>query len=367
MQIRNEFLERCLIFLAVFIGLALITSPALAQETVDVGVTQAMEEVINAITPVGETLPLNMGEMSARFENVSADVNYSFPDAQVDETVDTGWDMSDITDTTSATVGPEEFFDDTATISAGDSVVRAVEIANLSNNYVDIDYDAIHEFAEASDSFTLELWYEDGSHTAGEFDAGTATEVDGGAGAVPGWTMGEVKTLFLVVEAESFAGEGDEVKSDFLVTNNAPPETETGDGWERGEPVAEDTYDTQTGVFWTEVAGPVITLSKSQTVNDARPGGTIDYTITVENTGSDTAYELEVVDAIPEFATFEGSYSSGMADSVEAVTELGDEDWADIETVTDEEIAKIRWYYEEFSSEEDGDHIDTVDFTIVID
>lgn len=377
MQLPDKFLERCLTFLVIFSALVLISSPALAQDTVEVGVTRAMEQVINAIDPTGGTLPLNAGELSVRFENVSNDTRYSFA-AQKSTTVDTGWDMSNTTDTTTLEgSGNVAVFGETTTISAGDSIVRALQVVNLGNNYVNIDFSAIHQLLVGSDTFNVELSYADGQYTASDFGgAADTTLVASGNqtadGDIVGWTMGERKTIFLVVEADSIATEGDLSKSEFEITNNAPvtsPST-TGDAWERGVPIdVDDTYDTQTGVFWTEVAGPVISLTKTQTVGDARPGDTIVYDINVSNDGSDTAYNVDIVDAVPQFASYQGTYDPGVSDTVYVETTLSGESWTEISNYTgnDTDVAKLRWHYEELSYPTSGNNSDTVGFTVTID
>ncbi len=358
-------------------GAFLLVVPAYGQVTVDVGVTPAMQEIINALDP-GETLPSEPGQLVGRFKNISDAVDYVAA-PQLILTVDTGWDMTDITDSTTITGESDPSAvtvfgaGETVTLQAGDSIVRAVEVANLGNNYVEIDFSAVHQALQGGDSFSLALYYADGSHVADDFDDldPAPGEVTGAAGDIPGWTMGEVKTLFLVVEAESFATNQDAVLSRFSITNNAPLKTETGDGWERGIPLAEgvdDSYDTQSGIFWTKVSGPEIQLTKTQTAPDRRPGGVISYSITVVNAGNDTAYELQVVDAIPASTGFNGEYTAGQA-AVYYETDLAGNNWTPIaELPVGEEttVEKLRWYYEEFPYETSGNHQDTIGFEVVI-
>ncbi len=55
------------------------------------------------------------------------------------------------------------------------------------------------------------------------------------------------------------------------------------------------------------VEGPVMVLTKEADRETADPGDVIEYTLTYENIGSGGAYNVEIVDTIPEHATFEYS------------------------------------------------------------
>ena len=388
MKIRN-LLALVLAVAIAAAGLAWSPSPAQAEDTVDVGVTRAMEEIINAFdTAALETrLPNARGEVVSRWTNLAGgDTGYSAPETLVDDTVDTGWDMTDIHDTTyfeGLTV--VDVFGETESIAASDTRVRAVEIANLGNNYVDIDFTANHligegyqgESSDGNDTFTLDLYFADGSHTAEDFytlEDADLNNVGGSDGDVPGWTMGEVKTLFLVVRTEADASDGDEVKSDFWVTNNAPVRdpSGTGDAWERGEPTDEDNYDTQTGVFWTVVEGPAIEIDKSSDFYRTRPGDTIAYTLTVKNTGSDTASSVTIVDAIPEFTTYDPGTAVGDATEYGVTPEIdfSDDLSADeFDDGDDDATQMIRWEYSTIPADQyDGSYGELeLNFQVIID
>ena len=385
MKIRSFLALVLAVAIAAAVGLAWSPSPAQAEDTVDVGVTQAMEEIINAYDTAADErrLPENHGEVVSRWTNlVDEDTGYSAPSELVTNTVDTGWDMSDITAADSQFVDSvsDTFLGDTEIITAGDSVVRAVRVANMGNNYAAIDFSALHEPLTDNDTFNLSLYYEDGFLTAEEFDPTFAEVGTGGTGGVSGdivgWTMGQVRTIFLVVESHADAADGDEVKSDFLITNNAPVFGEnlstSGDGWERGTPTDEDQYDTQTGVFWTQLAGPVIEIDKDQEIpsGQTRPGDTINYTLTLDNTGGDTASDVVIVDAIPQFTSYVvGSASGdpteyGVGPTIEYSDDL--ETW---DTTQTGEEDGIRWTYETIpAGQEEGDYGSLeLDFSVTID
>ncbi|GEM_PF-2236992 len=390
-------------FVAAF-GLAVSPSPSQAVESdtdkismesaVDDGdtITKAMEEIINAIDPGPQELPGDPGELALRWRNLQgADTSYAIAD-QIEDNVDTGWDMSYIARPDSSTVEGQDFeqifrevemsdgsdledYDpaDTVSITASDSVVRAVQVMNMSNNYVNIDYDALHEnYVEELDpdeeegEFTVELYYEDGANTAADFD-GSQDAVGAGQdgnlvdGEISGWSYGEVKTIYLVVTSDGNVSDQDWIKSRFQVTNNAPThegEYPYGDGWERGMPVEEDRFDTQTGWFVTQVLGPDMAIDKQALdVEDwrRRPGDTISYEIAVSNHGGDTATDIEIIDAIPEHTTYY-SGEQGEADEFEYADGYDYDDFTGEEpTDGDTDVEMLRWHFHEIGPYGDED------------
>ncbi len=391
---RNQWLVSVLVGLSLAaVGIALPAGQAVAEETtVDVGVTRALTEIVNAFDTAAtqQRYPDTHGELVVNWTNLAGgDTGWKAPEQTVTDSVDTGWDMSDIAAADSSTIdvdgadepvfsrarfGTEEERNigaDTVSMSAGDSVVRAVQVANLSNNYVDIDFSGYHDtIAEEIDqieegSFSLELFYEDGFREATDFDSGDVgggiTRVDGADGDIDGWTMGEVKTIYLVISADDQVSDGDYVESEFFITNNAPVHDDdastSGDSWERGLPTAEDRFDTQWGYFVTEITGPRMMIDKRARDTGAwrmRPGDTVGYEIAIVNYGSDKATEIEVVDAIPEHTTYVPESAEGdtiLQDNltVEFESEYDGEDW-DVDEP--ENVKKIRWTYDEIEYNE---------------
>ena len=373
-------ITKSLVFLGVLVvltvfGMSLIPSTAQAGDTVDVGVTRAMEAIINAFdtAAVENRLPEAHGEIALRWTNlVGADTTYRAPAAFISDTVDTGWDMSDILapDKQSVSSGSASFFGETETVVAGDSVIRALQVENLGNNYVEIDFTAAYnEISAIGGPFSASLYYADGRHTEADFDSVTMAEVAGADGDVEGWTMGEVKTLFIVVEFDPESSDGDQLESGFTITNNAPivAPSATGDAWQRGVPVAEDDYDNQTGVFWTAVEGPDLVIDKTHvasTLDQTRPGDTIGYQIVIENEGSGAAENVIVIDAIPQFTTFLPGSATGddpQTDlTIDYENSLLGEDFTDLD---DDETVKIRWTYGELP----GGESRTLNFAVTID
>lgn len=353
--------SRSLILIATMAVVMVLLAPqANAQYVHDENITQALEEIVNAIDP-GDAMPDTQGQLVVRWTNpAGGDTTYAGTTA-ISTSVDTGYDINDI--------AGENLDTGTATIGAGDSRVIAIGVENYGNNATAIDFDAYHliEGSDISnDTFTMSLYWEDGFSGPGDFDEGTATEIGPDRSSVP-FEYADQKTFFAVITAEPDASDGDEVNSEYFVTNNAPKITASGDGWERGEPIGEDdTYDTQYLTFTTTVAGPVLSITKSQDVveDDARPGGQIDYTLEITNTGSDTATDVTVVDAVPQFATYVGGSAGGDGDpTIEHEDTYDGEDWT---AGDDENAVKIRWTYDEVGYEA-GINSRELNFSVTID
>lgn len=394
---RNQWLISVLVGLFLVVaGIALPVGQAGAEETtVEVGVTQAMTEIVNAYdsAAVARRMPDTHGEIVVSWTNLAGgDTGWEAPHELVTDSVDTGWDVSDIAGEDSSTIDVEEADEpvfsrarfgtkeerdlgelsaDTVNIRSGDSVVRAVQVVNRSNNYVDIDFSAYHDtIAQQIDpteegSFSLELFHENGFRGATDFDTTAIgdgiTRVGGANGDISGWTMGEVKTIYLVVSVDDQVSDGDYVESEFFITNNAPVHDDeastSGDSWERGYPVAEDLYDTQWGYFITRISGPRMMVDKrARDTGDwrMRPGDTVAYEVAIANYGSDTATGVEIVDAIPEHSSYVPGSVSGdtsLADNltIEFEDEYDGEEW---DAEDDTGVKKIRWTYDEIEYNE---------------
>jgi uncharacterized repeat protein (TIGR01451 family) len=90
------------------------------------------------------------------------------------------------------------------------------------------------------------------------------------------------------------------------------------------------------GVQTVTVTKATLNISKSANPISAQPGGTVTFTITVENTGAAAASSIEITDSIPAFTTFAGNVSTTPAGVVEYSDDDGDT-WSDSRpaTVTD--------------------------------
>lgn len=275
--------------------------------------TTSLQDVINAKSVSGGTIAANSGEVSVQWTNTTgSDTTYTDTNTTVATTVDTGFDMIPGMNSNYPTEGNQ-------TVTPGDSVVYTIQVKNEGNNAKAVPFTLNLKTDSGVDGeFTQEL-YQD-SNDNNTFDTGTDAEVTSSAVGSDSdilFMEDSAETFFAVVTAKNSASNGDTLGNDFFVTDNAPIGNGTGgtagDQWEDtdaiggGVPITgEDANDTQDVFFRTEVQGPVLSVSKSFSLvsGSARPGDTVEYSITVENTGADTASNEAVVDAMPDSTTF---------------------------------------------------------------
>lgn len=278
--------------------LVVLTVPAQVQASV-YGTT-SNQSIENAKQPTGGTLPLSAGELSIAFQNESgSDTQYADTTSVVSTTVDTGFDISSVS------------FPTDGNVNAGDSRVAKYIVANRGNNSNPIPFKLRHlDFSDSDNenpSFTLELFHRDGDVS---FDTNSATKVTGSSGTV-NFAEGDTKSVFAVISPKDSSSPGDTIRSASFVTDQAPisngdPAT-AGDQWERGKPIGtEDSFDTQTGNFLTTLQGSNLKVKKSLNLvgGSARPGDTVEYTITAWNDGNQPADTVTLVDAIPDSTSY---------------------------------------------------------------
>lgn len=289
-----------ILWLGVVLFLVALTTPAAFAGPYG---TTAGTSIDNAKT--ADTLPLAAGELSVQIQSADGGgTTYVDTSTVVTTTVDTGFDMTTPTDISSSLAD--------GNVSAGDSRVVKFLLANRGNNAVPVPFDLEHfthsdSTAVKADSFTLELFHEAGDVA---FDTSTATRVSGSQGSV-NFAEGDTKSIFLIITPRDNATPGDDVKSELFLTDNAPIEngdnTTVGDQWENGASISgEDTNDTQFHDFTTTLQGSNIKVRKSLELvsGSARPGDTIQYTITAWNDGNAAADTTTVVDAIPDSTVY---------------------------------------------------------------
>lgn len=275
--------------------------------------TTAGETIANAKS--ADTLPLAAGELSVAVQTSDgSDTNYADTSTVVSTQVDTGFDMTPPADVSSTLVD--------GAVSSGDSRVVKYLLANRGNNAQPVPFDLSHLPNSDSgvappnvknDSFTLELFHMDGDVA---FDTTTATRVSGSDGVV-NFAEGDTKSIFLVVTPRNNALPGDTVQSDVFLTDNAPIDNgdaaTVGDQWQDGVPITgEDTNDTQFHNFTTTLQGSNIKVHKSLNLvsGNARPGDTIEYTITAWNDGNTASDTTLVADALPDSTVYVGGSDS---------------------------------------------------------
>lgn len=339
--------------------LGAVTAPALAGPN---GTTSG-ETTANAL-PTGDTFPQSTGEMSVKWNNTTGG-DTQFADSapgNVTTTVDTGFDMSNLQDPGNQTITP------------GDSTVYTLDVQNKGNNAEPVTFN----FEQTVDSgvqssFTWELFEEDSGNNS--FDTGVDRRLENNGGTIA-YAENEQDTLYAVVTATSDAGDGDTLGHRFFATNNAPingpgsnVDGTPGDQWERGTVIGtEDTYDTQTTFYRTSISGPVMTITKS--IDDGlssgsyRPGDTVGYRITATNTGSDTATDVEVVDAMPDSTTLStiGTGSTLNGNTLSATEQDNDVNQPfEDDAGSNENTERIKWTIDEIGPS--GQSNDSVELT----
>jgi len=269
--------------------------------------TTAGDTLPNGLKPSGGTLPLASGQLSVEVvKQGGADTMYADTDSVVSTTVDTGFDIGTIGNPG----GPFTVAED------GDSVAVPFVVSNLSNNAQPIPFSTEHlvraDSGVMNDSFTLDLYVADGDVSS--IPPG-ATNLNTSGDNVD-FAEGDTKTIFAVITSKDTGLVGDEVESDFFVTDNAPingpgsnENNVVGDQWQDGSPInGVDSNDTQTFTFTTSISGPNIFVRKnvSLVAGSARPGDTVQYTITAWNDGDQASDTTTLVDAFPDSTVYVG-------------------------------------------------------------
>jgi uncharacterized repeat protein (TIGR01451 family) len=332
-----DFRLRTFVMVAVaLLALASTVSPTIADD----GFTRGGSTIENA-NPA-DTFPIESGELSVRWENAGGESTYTDTDSTVTTEVDTGYDIVNLEEAQSSdtwTVSVADGADSQAgggeTVSlnsanfpsAGDTVVHAFQVHNRSNNPAPIPFRVSHFFDDgtttSNDTFAVELFYENNTQTASQFDTDTVNRISDSETTALDFTHGEVKTVYAVITVKSNAENSSALTSEFTVSNQVDStkgdSTLSGDQWEDGHSInSVDQNDTQVVWMETQVAGPDVVISKNleslAVGNSFRPGDTVEFTITVENNGSDTASNLLVSDAMPDSTTYVDG-SSGFTDT----------------------------------------------------
>ncbi len=379
--------------LLVVMALGLSNAPALAY-------TLGGSQIENAKST--DTFPLNPGQMSVRWVNKEgADTQYSDTPTSLTTEVDTGYDIVNIVNAktsdswTISVAGAVASQASTAgetepkNVTAGDTVVHAYQVHNRSNNAAPIPFRLSHYFNDgvttSNDTFVVELFYVDATQTADQFDTTTANRISGNDTAELNFIYNEVKTVYAVITVKSNASNQDSVTSRFLASDQVDPsrgDTATaGDQWEEGTSLANGTADNNdTQVMWmtTTVSGPVLDISKSLASlapqGTYRPGDTVEFTITVTNTGADTAYTVVLSDAVPDSTTYApGSAAGGNTLTGNTLTETryytsaSDDETAASTGADDTNTRKVAWEIAEIGPTGAGNDSVAITFQVLID
>lgn len=299
--------------------------------------TAADTPIVNAISPTGGTLPLNAGELSIAY-TLGNDSSYADTSTSITLNVDTAYDM----ELMDSGVGWEAYFKKADTVPAGETSVFSVWIRNDGNISYPINF--YHKYA--SDSVFINYLVFRDVNGDNQFD------IANDAPAITSYNLAADAsgTFFFVVTTYDTSPNASQGFSTGVITDSAPVGygSTSGDGWQDGNPLggSDDTEDTFIFTFRTYILGPLMRLSK--TVVDSsglRPGDTVQYQIIYDNDGGDSANDLIIVDAIPQYTSWVvGSWTdsdphNGTID-VGFAASLGQDTFADAEATT---IAKVRW------------------------
>lgn len=363
-------MSRVLLGLLLVALMGAVSVPALAGPN---GTTSG-ETTANAL-PTGDTLPQAAGEMSVRWTNTTGgDTQYDDTSTNIVTTVDTGFDMSRI-DSDPAVP---------ANLSAGDSVVYEMPVRNLGNNATDVPFN-FNQIATSgtTGSFTWELFAENddagGGDSLNSFDTGSETRITDTSPSIP-MAENELDTLYAVITAKSSAGNGDTIENRLFATDNAPIDGPgsndgalLGDQWEDSGVIAtEDARDTQYVFYTTTVSGPVLDITKNidggLSSGSYRPGDTVGYRITVTNSGSDTADNVEVVDAMPDSTTYVvGSAGVSNVDNGNAISTEFDDGFAGFGDGESESSERVKWDVDAIGPSSQSNSSVEVTFQVTID
>lgn len=285
--------------------------------------TTSLRDIINANSPDDSDTPNEAGEMSVEWANRNAqDTQYADSPGTVETSVDTGYDQIPISDPAGAP----------GTLTAGDSQVYTLRVQNKGNNAKAVEFTLqLSEESGTTASFSTEWFQEDSGNNS--FDTNTDARVNSvGSDSPVFFAENEAETYYAVITAHSDASDGDTLENRFFSTDNAPIGNGSagtpGDQWENTTVIAggaEDANDTQNVFFTTSIEGPVLEVSKSFDLvsGEARPGDTVAYTLTLTNTGSDTANNVSVYDAMPDSTTLVDTGTIGSSGDEAAIVAGG--------------------------------------------
>lgn len=342
------------LFLILVTGIILCLTTSIAEATG----SASYSSITNAISPSGGTLPLNAGELSIAFQ-LGSDSSYVDTSVSLTVKVDTAYDM----ELNDSGVGWEAYFVKADTVPAGDTAVFSVWITNQSNAALPISF--AHTYLSDSVFKSYQVYFDLNNNN--QYDVGADQKVTGDS-VMAADASG---TFFFVVYTYDTSPDGSVGRSRGRITDSAPVRygSTTGDGWEDTQPLygSDDTEDTFIFTFRTAILGPLMRISKVIADSSGlRPGDTIQYKITYDNDGGDSANNLIIVDAVPNYTSFvTGSWNdSAPHDTTASIVvgfalSLGQDTFADAESSS---IKKIRWKMNSPVGNTQGDGTKTVDY-----
>lgn len=365
--------RQTVILLSALLLAVLPALPALAAGTsADTGA------ISNGYFSTGDTIPKTYGRVSVGYFKSSslADSKYTGPSTADTVIVDTGYDLTLLSNLTQKTGAP------------GDTVIFVYWIENLGNATYRIDFDTRRSVGTG---FNDTNWGQDEFDIY--YDLGNDSSIAGDSSDLTNMKLppGNSRQILVVGRIPTTATDNDSSHIVLYVTDNAVPYQSgaAGDSWEAGIPLLTgngDARDTMADTVIVQVTGPNVLVSKdvyAKTDTRARPGDTLICDITFDNDGADSARGAELMDAIPQFTRFiKRTADSGiyLGNSNQTPTTAGDTDiliyfdsealgatptWQCTEGMqsdTNNVVVRIRWSMKTAIGETNGDAISTVEF-----
>ena len=358
--------------------LALILVGFTAGSAMAVGTSGDTGVIINGLFTSTDTLPQQLGRVSLAYQKSSTnkDSNYKGPGGQSGDsttgtnilavTVDTAYDMLRIGQPSDKNGG------------IGDTVSFAYQIGNLGNATFRIYFDSSHPSSMGDSDWTSQK---------GSYRVYWDTNNDGlwvTSDTIVPWGQyllapGATDTVILVVLVPTSANEGESSFANIKMSDNAPLKngSTTGDGWETGVPRSFDGNDTQYDTTITTVTAPNVIVSKTVsevTAGLSRPGDTLQFVVSFDNDGSDSARGLVIYDVIPDNTRYvwnSADTNQGGGDTTALLFSLAyDSDAVSTNSFGDTGIpassgsyvTAIRWTLTNALGEDNGDKNNTVNY-----
>ena len=275
--------------------LALVLMTFMAGSAMAVGTSGDTGTIQNGIFNLGDTVPQGYGEMSIRYRKNATDSKYAFvtDGSTTSITVDTAYDLRAIYTPADTTAPPN------------DTALYLYWIENLGNAAITIALDTQKILGAPGDSdygkMNYRILFDNG---AAPGDSSLTNET--GVSTIL-LAAGAFRQVFLAVVIPDTAIPGETTTVAIRVADRAPiaGSSVTGDGWQDGYPLlaGDDSRDTQTDTVVTTVKGPVLRMAKTVLELNgtrSRPGDTLIFSITFDNDGNDSAYGVQLIDAVPE-------------------------------------------------------------------
>ena len=254
--------------------------------------TASQTSITNGVFNAGDTIPQQAGRLSISFKisSSNSDSRYAgYSSSGVSIAVDTGYDLKLLNSPSDSTGHP------------GDTLGFSYLIQNIGNATLDIYLDTFRQGIGLSDTNWGVTAYHifndnnsDSYYTAGEPETTRIT-----------LSAGSTRIIIVTMAVPTTATDGDSSHITLVVTNDAPKNfsSTTGDGWENGVPIpGNDSRDTMYDTIVTRVSAPNVIVTKTVTevtAGNSRPGDTLEFVISFDNDGSDSARGVTLVDAIP--------------------------------------------------------------------